>query len=258
MTVNAAKSSIQLALAHRNGTLSLLAHPNFYSVYHVLQWLRLVVHSTNKYWYHYEFLITHVLNPFCQTCFKVLLVEIFTENCDRWCQNMCGCLQTTTHSNRWRSPLSYPSQSQLRLAERQRTLAVNWSRYFRAILQAREKASRALRCTRKNGLSPTWRFGRIYFSPHGNLFRILRSGDRLEHTQGMRPECPGRAPKARFLLPSVVRWSVRVVYNGVSGPPRGQQSYVFPLVPTSGVHPQSVPVSLISSICMSPLSPTLP
>ncbi len=69
----------------------------------------------------------------------------------------------------------------MRLAERQRTLAVNWLRY----LQAREKSSRALRCTRKNGLSPTWRLGRIYFSPHGNLFRILRSGDRLEHTHNI-------------------------------------------------------------------------
>ncbi len=30
-----------------------------------------------------------------------------------------------------------------------------------------------------------WRLGHINFSPHGNLFRILRSGDRLEHTQGI-------------------------------------------------------------------------
>ncbi len=35
----------------------------------------------------------------------------------------------------------------------------------------------------KNSLSATWRLGHIYFSPHGNLFLILRSGDRLEHTQ---------------------------------------------------------------------------
>ena len=78
------------------------------------QWLRLVVHSKHKYWCHYEFLITLVLNPFCQARFKVLLVEIFTDNCDRWCSLSKTCADVwkqTTHSNRWRSPLSYPSQS---------------------------------------------------------------------------------------------------------------------------------------------------
>ena len=37
----------------------------------------------------------------------------------------------------------------------------------------------------------------------------------------------------------------------------GQQSYVLPLVPTSGAHPQSVPVGLVC-LYVSSLSPTLP
>ncbi len=37
-----------------------------------------------------------------------------------------------------------------------------------------------------------------------------------------------------------------VFYNGGSGPPRGQQSSIFPLVPTSGVYPHSVSVRLSS------------
>ncbi len=80
----------------------------------MLQRLRLVVRSKHKYWCYYEFLITHVLNPSCQVRFKVLLIEIFTNNCDRWrflSKDMWGCLEQTTHLNRWRSPLSYPSQS---------------------------------------------------------------------------------------------------------------------------------------------------
>ncbi len=36
-----------------------------------------------------------------------------------------------------------------------------------------------------------------------------------------------------------------VFYNGGSGPLQGQQSSVFPLVPTSGVYPHSVPVTFI-------------
>ncbi len=83
-------------------------------VYHVLQWLHLVVRSKRKYWCHYESLITHVLNPSCQAHFKILLIEIFTNNCDRsrfLSKHMCGCLETKHTIDRWRSLLSYPSQS---------------------------------------------------------------------------------------------------------------------------------------------------
>ncbi len=67
-------------------------------VYHVLQWLRLVVRSKHKYWCHYEFLITHVLNPFCQARFKVLLVEIFTDNCDHCRLLSKTCADVWKHS----------------------------------------------------------------------------------------------------------------------------------------------------------------
>ncbi len=74
-----------------------------------------------------------------------------------------------------------PSQSQCGLQRGSAPLWLTDRWYFGAILQAREKAPRHYNVHGK--MSSKWQIGRIYFLAYGNFFRILRSGDRLEHTQ---------------------------------------------------------------------------
>ncbi len=86
---------------------------------------------------------------------------------------MCALFGNKPH-NRWLSPLSYPS--------RQRTLAVNWSPVFSRHFASLGKGPGHYDVHGKTVFSQRGDSD-TFFSPHGNAFRILRSGDRLEHTQ---------------------------------------------------------------------------